>query len=290
MNGNIASPPRRYITTTNNVIKPSKVIDICTYNVRTLHNNEHLDCLLNEVKDIKRNIIGLCETKLSTVFVEAVKNNHYLYNSDVKENESRRNGVGFLVKNDFNNDVSEFKPISDRFAVMKIRGKYNKLVIIQAYAPTSEYADEDSENFYCELQNFINRISNRDILLVNGDMNCKVGGLHIEEPNVVGEHNIEHGHNDRGRTFVDFCKQNNLSTATTQFKHRRKYTWISPGDRVRNTIDFICVRKPAIKFIKDAHVLSTPDISDHRLVRCKMNFFFLCNKKYRNNIKHKPIV
>ena len=39
-----------------------------------------------------------------------------------------------------------------------------------------------------------------------------------------------------------------------------------------------------MKFIKDAHVLSTPDISDHRLVRCKMNFSFLCNKKYKNNI------
>ena len=205
MNRSIPSPPRRYVTTTNNVIKPSKVIDICTYNVRTLHNNEHLDCFLKEVKEIKWNIIGLCETKLSNVFVEAVKNNHSLYDSGVKENERRRNGVGFLVKNDFNNNVSEFKPISDRVAMMKVRGKCNKLVIIKAYAPTSEYADEDIENFYCELQDVINCVSNRNILLVNGDMNCKVGGLHIEEPNVVGKHNnIERGHNGRGKTFVDF--------------------------------------------------------------------------------------
>ena len=113
--------------------------------------------------------------------------------------------TGFLVKNDFNNNVSEFKPISDRIAMMKIRGKYNQLVIIQAYAPTSEYADEDIENFYCELQNVINCVSNRDILLVNGDMNCKVGGLHTEEPNVVGKHNnIERGQNDRGKIFVNF--------------------------------------------------------------------------------------
>ena len=197
MNGSIASTPRRYITT--NEIKPSKVIDICTYNVRTLHNNEHLDCFLNKVKDIKWNIIGLCETKLSNVFVEAVKNNHYLYDSGAKENERCRNGVGFLVKIDFNNNISKFKPISDCITMMKIRKKYNKLVIIQAYAPTSEYADKDIENFYCELQNVINCVSNRDILLVNGDMNCKVGGLHIKEPNVVGKHNnIERGHNDKG--------------------------------------------------------------------------------------------
>ena len=77
-------------------------------------------------------------------------------------------------------------------------------------------------------------------------MNCKVGGLHNDD---VGRHNsIGRGYNDRGKIFVDFCKQNNLSIANTQFKHRRKYTWISPGERVKNTIDFICIRKPAMKF------------------------------------------
>ena len=73
-------------------------MDACTDNVRTLHNNEHPDCFLNEVKDIKWNVIGLYETKLSNVFVEAVKNNHYLYNSGVKENARCRNGVGVLSK------------------------------------------------------------------------------------------------------------------------------------------------------------------------------------------------
>ena len=149
----------------------------------------------------------------------------------MRENKRCRNGLGFLVKNSFNDCVSEFKPISDCTAMMKIRGKYNKLVIIQPYAPTSEYVDEDTENFYCELQNVINCVSNRDIFLVNGDVNCKVGGLHIEEPNVVGKHNnIEQGYNDRGKTFVGFCKQNNINIANTQFKHCQKYMWIPPGE------------------------------------------------------------
>ena len=40
----------------------------------------------------------------------------------------------------------------------------------------------------------------------------------------------------------------------------------------------------AMKFIKYTHVLSTPDIIDHRIVKCKMNLSFLCNKKYKNSI------
>ena len=112
------------------------------------------------------------------------------------------------------------------------------------------------------MQNVIDCVSNRDILFVNGDINCKVGGLHIKEPNLVGKHsNIEGGNSDRGKTFVDFCNM-----------------WISPGKQVKNTIDFICICKPAMQLIRDAHVLSTPDMSDHRLVRCKMNFPFLCSK------------
>ena len=90
----------------------------------------------------------------------------------------------FLSKNNFNDYVTEFKPISDRIAMMKIRGKYDKLVIIQAYPPPSEYADEDIENFHCELRNVINCVSNRDILLVNGDMNCKDGGLLCKHNNI----------------------------------------------------------------------------------------------------------
>ena len=40
------------------------------------------------------------------------------------------------------------------------------------------------------------------------------GGLHIEEPNVVGKHNIKRGYNNRGKTLVVFCKQNNLVLQT----------------------------------------------------------------------------
>ena len=175
MNGSIASTTQTLLNNhTYNVIKTSKVLDICTYNVRTLRNNEHLDCFLNEVKDIKWDVIGLCETKLSNAFVEAVKSNHYITVVSKKMRDAQMELV-FVSKNNFNDYVTEFKPISDRIAMMKIRGKYNKLVIIQAYPPPSEYTDEDIENFHCELRNVINCVSNRDILLVNGDMNCKDG-------------------------------------------------------------------------------------------------------------------
>jgi len=274
----------------NRYIHPNIILQICTYNVRTI-SEEHLDCLLEELKAIKWDIVGLCETKLSGTFVEVVGDAHHLYNSGVPENVRRKNGVGFLVRNTLFDSIIDFVPVNDRIAVLKIKGKYNNLVLIQVYVPTHDHSDEDLQDFYNELQNVIDTVSNRDILLVNGDMNCKIGGLDEDEPEVVGKHNnVSRSHNERGKTFVNFCKRNELYITNTKFKHRSKYTWTSPDGRTKNTIDYICIRKQALKFIKDSCVISKPDISDHRLVRCKMNFSFVCQKKFssknvRYNIK-----
>ena len=47
--------------------------------------------------------------------------------------------------------------------------------IIQVYAPTTDHTDEDIETFYNELQSSISKISKKDILVIQGDMNAKIG-------------------------------------------------------------------------------------------------------------------
>ena len=53
------------------------------------------------------------------------------------------------------------------------------------------------------MRNVIDCVSNRDIVFVSGDINCKGGGLHIKEPNLVGKRsNIERGYIERGKTLT----------------------------------------------------------------------------------------
>lgn len=143
------------------------------------------------------------------------------------------------------------------------------------YAPTTSHNDEEVETFYEQLQSLVNTVSRHDELFIMGDFNSKAGG--IDQPDVVGPHsNTDRGYNSRGEMLVDFCQQNNLFITNTFFKHRRKYTWLSPGDKVRNTVDYILTRSASKYMVIDAHTMSQPDISDHRLVRCKImlaNFF-----------------
>ena len=45
----------------------------------------------------------------------------------------------------------------------------------QVYAPTSDYYDNEIIEFYDQLQNAINQTLKKDILVVQGDWNAKVG-------------------------------------------------------------------------------------------------------------------
>ena len=71
-------------------------------------------------------------------------------------------------------------------------------------------------------------------------------------------------------TCSQFCEQIGLFITNTNFQHRRKHTWVSPDGKTKNTIDFIICKKSYLLNIRDTHVVSNPDISDHRLLRCKV--------------------
>ena len=227
-------------TNSEDEISPNSVVNLCTYNVQTLY-KERLDNFLCEIECINWDIIGLCETKLHNNIVIQVTCGHMLYNSGVDQGKKRTNGVGFLVHRKHVNTVIKYEAFSERLAVLKLRAKFNNVVIIQCYSPTTSHSFEVVEQFYSDIQQVIDTTSKRDILFVNGDFNAKVGDLHTVEPTVVGIHNnAPRGFNDRGEMLVNFCKQNDLVIANTQFQHRvgRMWTWMSPGDRVRNTIDY----------------------------------------------------
>ena len=66
--------------------------------------------------------------------------------------------------------------------------------------------------------------------------------------------------------MTEWAETNQLVIANTWFpNHKRKlYTWISPGDRVRNQIDFICVKRRFRNAIRSCRAYPGADCdSDH---------------------------
>ncbi|GFS05557.1 craniofacial development protein 2-like [Elysia marginata] len=74
-----------------------------------------------------------------------------------------------------------------------------------------------------------------------GDFTAKVGeGLELESgigPFGLGERN------ERGEVLACFGQANGMTMTNTCFKQhpRHRYTWIQPGDRARNQIDYILI-------------------------------------------------
>ena len=122
-----------------------------------------------------------------------------------------------------------YNPISPRVITIRLKAHPLNLSIIQVYAPTSDSSEEESESFYELLQETMDNIPAKDILMIMGDMNAKVGRQQQKSTH-VGTYGLG-VQNERGQALTEFCAGNELVISNTCFKHhhRRRYTWTSPG-------------------------------------------------------------
>ena len=142
-------------------------ITIGTCNVRTLKNVGKLEELQHEMKRYDWNILGLCESRLLKAGEKKKKKKntqegHRLFWSG--QGNIHEQGVGLLVHKNTVNCVIDCCPISNRLITIRLRAKPFNITIIQAYAPTSAYSNEDVEVFYEELQKVLNKTPKKDIL------------------------------------------------------------------------------------------------------------------------------
>ena len=64
-------------------------------------------------------------------------------------------GVGFLVHKDIVNSVMRCNPVSSRLITIRLRAVPFNITVLQAHAPTSDYGDNEIEQFCYQPQNVI---------------------------------------------------------------------------------------------------------------------------------------
>lgn len=142
---------------------------------------------------------------------------------------------------------------------IKINCKPLALNIVQVYAPTALSPEEEIDSFYKVLEETIRVIPRREILVVQGDWNAKIGDTRSYDHlrTVVGSYGI-------------FFK-NHI---------RRLYTWKSPGDLHRNQIDFITIDQRWKSSVTNAKTYPGADCgSDHQLVVAEVRIRFKTPRK-----------
>ena len=88
------------------------------------------------------------------------------------------------------------------------QGKPFNITVIQVYAPTSNTEEAEVEQFYEDLQDFLELTPKKDVLGIIGDWNAKVGSQ--ETPGVTGKF-VLGIRNEVGQRLIEFAKRTHWS-------------------------------------------------------------------------------
>ena len=119
-------------------------------------------------------ILGISELKW-TGMGKFNSDDHYIYYCG--QESLRRNGVAIMVNKRVRNAVLGCNLKNDRMISVCFQGKPFNITVIQAYSPTSNAEEAEVEQFYEDLQDFLELTPKRDVLFIIGDWNAKVGSI-----------------------------------------------------------------------------------------------------------------
>ncbi|XP_005107012.2 uncharacterized protein LOC101846162 [Aplysia californica] len=221
-----------------------KTTRLGTWNVRTMYEAGKALHVAREMEGYQLDILGLCETRWTTAgecqlaSVETV-----LYSGHLEENSRHTEGVGILLSTHAKRVLIGWKAEGPRQISAEFRSQKKdiNLHVIQGYATTNDKDQDVKETFYKMLKNTIDQVRRKDILILMGDFNAKVGSDNVGFEEIIGKHGLV-VRNENGELFAEICATNGLVIGGTVFPHKQihKSTWASPDQQTENQIDHMC--------------------------------------------------
>ena len=124
---------------------------IGTWNVRSM-NQDKMEVVKQETARVNIDILGISELKW-TGMGEFNSDDHYIYYCG--QESLRRNVVAIIVNKRVRNAVLGSNLKNDRMISVCFQGKQFNIMVIQAYAPTSNAEEAEVEWFYEDLQDLL---------------------------------------------------------------------------------------------------------------------------------------
>ena len=147
----------------------------------------------------------------------------------------------------------------------RIQGRRFNITAIQVYAPTTNAEEAEIDQFCEDLQNLLELTPKKDVLVIIGDWNAKVGSQEIK--GTTGKFGLG-VQNEAG-----FWTENKLVITNTLFQQhkRRLYTCTSPDGQYRNLIDYILCSQRWRSSVQWAKTRPRTDCgSDHQFLIAKL--------------------
>ncbi|VDP64730.1 unnamed protein product [Schistosoma curassoni] len=93
--------------------------------------------------------------------------------------------------------------------------------IIQCCASINDSNDDSKDQFYEQLQPIIEKSQRKDLTILMGDLNAKVGIDNTGYEDIMGQHGMGK-RNGNGERFASLCPFNKLIIGGTIFPHKQK--------------------------------------------------------------------
>ena len=253
------------------LLTPKRITKIATWNIRTMFEAGKAAQVAKEMERYKVSLLGLCETRWNqSGQLQLLSGQTVLYSGHEDEGAPHTEGVAIMLAKETQRALISWEAVSSRIITAKFATKKKNIDIniIQCYAPTNDAEDEKKEEFYDQLQSVVNNQGDRDVTILMGDLNAKIGADNTGYEQVMGKHGLGRM-NENGEQFAEFCAQNNLVIGGSVFEHRRihKATWMSPDHMTENQIDHVCICRRFRRALQDVRVKRGADAaSDHHMV------------------------
>ncbi|KAK3565057.1 hypothetical protein QTP86_032482, partial [Hemibagrus guttatus] len=136
--------------------------------------------------------------------------------------DSKRNGVGVVLKEEFVRNVLEVKKVSDRVMSLKLEIEGVMLNVVSGYAPQVGCELEEKERFWSELDEVMESIPTGERVVIGADFNEHVGEGNTGDEEVMGRFGVKE-RNLEGQMVVDFAKRMDMAVVNTYFQKREEH-------------------------------------------------------------------
>ncbi|KAK3512202.1 hypothetical protein QTP70_000470 [Hemibagrus guttatus] len=166
--------------------------------------------------------------------------------------DSKRNGVGVVLKEEFVRNVLEVKRVSDRVMSLKLEIEGVMLNVVSGYAPQVGCELEEKERFWSELDEVMESIPTGERVVIGADFNGHVGEGNTGDEEVMGEFGVKE-RNLEGQMVVGFAKRMDMGVVNTYFQKREEHrvTYKSGGRRTQD--ESIAKLTKEKKALQEAH-------------------------------------
>ena len=251
----------------------NKSLRIASWNVRTMYEAGKCAQITMEMKRYRLHIRGVSETRwIQSGQKHLSTGEQVLYSG--RDDNHHSHGVGLILSKLAQKSLRGWEPHGERIlmASFTTKNKNINMNILQMYAPTNEAEDDAKDDFYNRLQDIIEQLPKKDVNIVMGDANAKIGSDNTGYEFTMGCNGLGQM-NENGERLANFCAFNSLVIGGSIFPHKRihKATWVSPDGTTENQIDHFCMSRKFRRSLEDVAVCRGADVgSDHHMVLAKI--------------------